>query len=196
MTWNDYLKHTKDRAAHALMLEALLYVKQKEYALDLGCGALRDTKSLVEHGFNHVDAIDSNGSIQDLLNGIEVSIKKNITFIPISFSDFDFPSSHYDLVNAQYSLPFIGNESFQAVMSRMKESLKAHGVFTGQFFGLEDAWADRPNIHFSSSDEVQSFFSPLHDWTIMKLSEFKGNRKTAAGEEKHWHVYDVIAIKN
>lgn len=196
MTWNEYLKNSKNHSPRPLMREALAHVHAKEAALDLDCGALNDTAYILEHGFEHVDAVDSNPSVEELLPRVNDFIRNNITFIPRSFSDFVFPPAHYDFINAQYSLPFIGTADFRTVIARMKDSAKSKGVFAGQFFGLEDGWTGRSDIHFCSREEVESLFNRSQGWSLIKLDEFKGNRMTAAGTDKYCHVYDVIAVKD
>ena len=55
--WEDFYKITKDRPPWPLLVEAVDLLEQREAALDLGCGAGRDTRFLLEQGFR-VTAVD------------------------------------------------------------------------------------------------------------------------------------------
>lgn len=48
--WEDYFERTKNKPPRPLLLEAVTYVKEKGFALDLGSGALNDSLYLREHG--------------------------------------------------------------------------------------------------------------------------------------------------
>ncbi|MFZ1988099.1 MAG: class I SAM-dependent methyltransferase [Minisyncoccia bacterium] len=182
--WDVYLDATKNKGPHSLLKEALLYVKGTK-ALDVGAGAFRDTNYLIENGFT-VTAIDANeGILKYAPEKAEVRI--------ISFDTYEFPIHTFDLINAQYALPFNQPETFIKMFSELKNSLKNGGVFAGQFFGSEDGWAGNPHMTFHIENEVRELLKPLH---ILSFKEQKEYGKTAVGDEKFWHVFHIIASKN
>ena len=56
--WSKYFNNTKNRPPSRLLVKALEYVENKKNAIDIGGGALKDAKYLLEQGFN-VTVIDS-----------------------------------------------------------------------------------------------------------------------------------------
>ncbi len=177
--WNDYIKKTKNSNPRPLLVEALQYV-EKGKALDLGCGAGNDTRFLKEKGFE-VASVDSNEGVKEFVPDAITS----------SFEDFNFGQG-YDLVSAQYALPFNPPDSFNTMFKRLTKSLKSAGIFTGQFFGKEDSWSSNKNMTFHSENEGKDL---LALYKIHVFREEKKHGKTVSGEDKFWHVFHVIAEK-
>jgi len=48
------------------------------------------------------------------------------------------------------------------------------------------------DLVFLSENEVKSLFN---DFEIIQFNEIEKDVKIASGEEKHWHIYDIIAKK-
>lgn len=186
MTWNDYLEQTKNRKTRPLLIEALKNAKGEGFALDLGSGALNDVPAILEAGYNHIDAVDSNERIREIAKNVP-----KLTFFPVSFDEFEFQKNTYNLVNAQYALPFAGT-SFNIVWQNLVESLKSGGIFTGQFFGVQDGWNDGNHPEIIFHDQIYSLFTLFN---IIKYEEEIADKPTAAGDMKHWHVFHVIAKK-
>lgn len=186
VTWDAFLQATAKRFIRPLLKEALPYVKAQGIALDLGAGAMNDAAFLVQSGFSVV-AVDSNPGVEKF--ALEIP---NVELVISSYEDFDFPSEKYDLVNAQYALPFNPPATFNDVFSKLLGSLKKGGIFVGQFFGTEDDWSSTPTMTFHSEAEVRKLLAPL---TIHVFREEKKLGKTATGPEKFWHVFNVIAEK-
>lgn len=187
LTWGNFLKETAYKFTRPLLKEAALYVREKDLAVDLGAGAMNDASYLVSEGFAKVIAVDSNPGVieyaKDIPN-LEVKIAR--------YEDYIFPELKYDLVTAQYALPFCSPESFDAVIDSIKKSLKKGGIFTGQFFGTEDDWSSNPNMTFHTENQVKDL---LKDMKIHVFREEKKVGKTATEAEKNWHVFHVIAEK-
>ncbi len=97
----------------------------------------------------------------------------------------------YNLVNAQYALPFIRSDLFKGCVARLITALRPGGVLAANFFGPHDEW-NVPGDHrtFVTRAEVEAM---LTDLEIMELSEEDREGETAFGTTKHWHVYHVIA---
>ncbi|MEK7148658.1 MAG: class I SAM-dependent methyltransferase [Patescibacteria group bacterium] len=188
--WAGYYERTKDRPPRPLLIEATALVKDKNEALDLGPGALTDVKYLLSVGFNHVTAIDRNPvSKKDISDFPE----EKVSYVTSSFEDFEFPKNKYDLINAQYSLPFSSPETFNKLIEDIIFSLKENGVFTGQFFGKNDEWtANEKSMTFHTRAEAEKLLSGLK---IVSFEEVETDKKTAAGKMKHWHVFHFIAVK-
>jgi len=111
MNWNNYLIKTKASAPRPLLVEALNYVKNFKKALDLGCGAMNDTKTIFKAGFVSIDAVDNNPSVSEIAKDI-VDTGFSLKFYEETFSKFLFVHNNYDLISAQYSLPFTKQTDF------------------------------------------------------------------------------------
>jgi len=107
--WEDFYKFTKDSPPWPSLIKAGSLLAHKEHALDLGCGAGRDTKYLLEQGF-HVTAVDNDPHAIALLAHLP---RHNLRLVQSSFQDFAYET--YDLINAQFALPFNPRESFDEV---------------------------------------------------------------------------------
>ena len=187
MISDTFLKNTKDKPPSKLLVEALPFVSYTTgRALDLGCGAFKDSVFLLENGFI-VDAVDNAENVAAM-----VSQQDGLTFYQQSFSEFTFNEGRYDLVNAQFSLPFTSPDTFTEVWDKMVSSLPSGGVFVGQFFGPEDEFSDRPEMTFLDRQEVENLCA---SFTVRTFVESKRTGKTATGHDKFWHIFDVIGVK-
>jgi tellurite methyltransferase len=189
--WLSYYEATEAKPTSTLLVEALGYVEDKEKALDLGAGALRDTKFLIDEGFKTVIALDKSPEVAEKVRELGNSRIKSVTS---SFDEYDFPKAEFDLINAQFSLPFNQRETFEKVMERLKASLRAQGVFTGQLFGERDEWNTGRRMTFLTEQQARVLFK---DMEVVKFEEEEGdNRATASGIPKHWHIFHIIAKKH
>jgi tellurite methyltransferase len=188
--WEQYYEKTKEAPPRPSLVRAIEFLLEKKEALDLGSGALNDTRYLLSVGFEHITAVDKTpvtNEIADLIPSEKVSYKIN------SFEDFEFKESTYDLINAQYSLPFISKDSFGRVVTSIIGSLKPGGVFVGQFFGEKDEWnIEGRNMSFQTKEAAESL---LHGLKIVEFNEEERDGRTAVGDIKHWHVFHFIAVK-
>lgn len=180
--WKAYYKIQK--LPSPLLAEALTYVEGRNLkALDAGCGAMHDTSFLRGKGFD-VIAFDSFSGVR------KIAKEKGLFFMVASFEDFFSIPGSFDLISAQFSLPFNDPKGFALMFEGLKRSLNEKGVFTGQFFGENDTWNGDPDMTFHSKNEIKKLLQPLE---IIKLEEIEHDEKTALGKEKHWHYFQVIA---
>jgi cyclopropane fatty-acyl-phospholipid synthase-like methyltransferase len=187
--WSSFYESSKDKQPRQILLDALEYIPQPGTALDIGAGALNETKYLLQHGFE-VTAVDSEPASA---RGAAAINDKKLHFVPASYEAFEFPKNHYDLAAAVYALPFTSPEQFDGVVSGVLNSVKPGGVFAGHFFGEQDGWNDGQNkVNFVSEEKMRGFFK---DFDILSLEEEKAEGTTATGDTKYWHVYHVIAKK-
>ncbi len=187
--WKSYHEGSREKPPRESLVAALEYVEDRESALDFGAGALRDTKFLLKSDFHHVTAVDGEAAILDFAKEIGDS---RLEAVVSSFEDFDFKFDSYNLINAQFSLPFTSPEKFGKVFQRLKASLKKEGVFVGQLFGLRDSWSGNASMTFHSRDQVEALFS---DMQILELREIERDDRSETGDAKHWHVFHITAKK-
>ncbi len=186
--WSEYYKATKARPPRPLLMKALEYLSNKNKAIDIGGGALNDSKYLLEQGFE-VTVIDKSPFLQEQAEALN-SDKLHATVT--SFEDFNFPENTYDLASAMFALPFTHPQHFDTVFKKIKNSLKKNGVFCVQLFGPNDEWSKKPEMSFHTKEQVKKLF---HDMEIISIKEVEEDGSTATGSSKHWHVFHIIAKK-
>ena len=185
--WEDFYKITKDRPPWPLLVQAVSLISQRKDALDLGCGAGRDTRFLLEQGFT-VTAVDNDPHAIVLLADFP---QNHLRVVHSSFEAFDFET--YDLVNAHFALPFLSEEHFHLVFARIKRALHAGGLFVGQFFGVNDEWnTPRNKMTFLTKEQAVAELKGLR---VLEFREEDVDSHVADGTPKHWHVFHIIAQK-
>jgi len=189
-TWKSYIEKTKNNPPRPLLLKALEKIELKESALDLGAGSLNDSKYLIHFGFKNVTAIDKTSCPKEILEEI---VSKKFTYIISDFESHKFPKNKYNLISAQYSLPFIKKNMFQEVFNNIVESLKKEGIFTGQLFGNRDEWNDgKDDMSFHTIKESKELLSSF-EFIIFEEKEY--NHVLVNNKPKHWHIFDFIIKK-
>src|SRR5215469_4090993 len=185
--WEGFYNITKDRPHWPLLAQAVTLLGREEKALDLGCGAGRDTRYLLEQGF-YVTAVDSHPQAIALLRDLP---QEHLRAVQSSFEDFEFET--YDLVNAHFALPFMPEERFHEVFARIKRALNVGGIFVGQFFGVNDEWNTPENrMTFLTREQAEVELKGLK---VVEFREEDVDSHVADGTPKHWHVFHIIAQK-
>lgn len=185
--WETFYRFTNDSPPWPLIVRAVSLLPHKGRALDLGAGAGRDTRYLVQQGFQ-VTAVDSDPHAVDILRSFQ---EGNVQVVQASFEEFAFET--YDLINAQFALPFVPQRWFREVFARVKRALNPGGMFVGQFFGIHDQWnTPEHDMTFLTREQAEAF---LQDLDIIELKEEDMDGHTADGSPKHWHTFHIIARK-
>jgi len=188
LDWTSFINGTKNGSPRQLTKIALSWVKNKGRALDIGGGALNDTKYLLEDGFN-VDVVD----IKDIALDISKEIKnKKLEVYIMPIKDFNLGFEKYDIIIANYVLPFIKPEEIKSLMNNIFNSLKIGGIFCGVFFGHNDFYKNNPNIAFHSKKQVLRFFK---DYEKLYLSEVEKECLNYHGNLEHHHSFEIVTKK-
>jgi trans-aconitate methyltransferase len=186
-SWDDFYRATKDSPSWPLVARAATLAPRKGRALDLGAGAGRDSRYLLEQGFQ-ITAVDAQASSMALLAALP---QERLRAVQSTFEDFTFDAATYDLISAQYALPFIPPDHFFDVFARLKAALVPGGVFAGQFFGVHDQWNTSGSaMTFLSRAEAEDL---LRDLETVEFTEEEQDSQTAVGAPKHWHVFHILA---
>ena len=187
--WKEYFENRKNKPPRPLLVRALEFVKNKDTALDFGAGSLNDSIYLLEQGFKCVVALDKNDATQLIAREAP---KDRFEYVVSPFEEYDFPTERFDLVNAQYALPFINPKSFEGVFGKIYSSLKPGGILTGQFFGDRDEWRNESHMTYVSLAEANKLLKPFKP---LSFEEEEKDDTTALGKMKHWHLFHFIAEK-
>jgi SAM-dependent methyltransferase len=187
--WAMFYKHTRERPPWPRMIRAASLVTHRERALDLGCGAGRDTRYLLEQGFQ-VMAVDADANAMAILATFP---QEKLQAVLSSFGDFVFES--YDLINAHYCLPFLPREQFFAFFGKIREALNPEGIFVGQFFGIHDQWNTEERAAAMTFLTREEALQALEGLDVLEFEEEDVDSVVADGSPKHWHVFHSIARK-
>jgi tellurite methyltransferase len=196
--WSAYYNAVVGRPPRDTLLEALTRFETENlpkdatsrFAIDLGCGEGRDTVELLRRGWR-VLAIDGEAqAIERLLNRPDINRHLLETCV-VRFEDLEITQT-VDLVNASFSLPFCPPESFPGIWQKIVSSLRSGGRFCGQLFGNRDSWAIYTSMNHHTRQQVETLLQPFE---IEMLQEEDHPGKTAIGEEKHWHIFHIVACK-
>ncbi|MCC6643516.1 class I SAM-dependent methyltransferase [Candidatus Peregrinibacteria bacterium] len=190
MYWSDYFEKTKTKTVSPLLEQAYLLAPARDSALDLGAGALIDTKFLLSVGFQTVTAVDADPAIKKYARGFTTN---QLKFKIAAFENVALGTNCYDFILANFSLPFTSPPHLPRVFSGIIKSLKPEGIFAGNFFGPKDSWAKKEkHLTFLNLDQVHELIRPLK---IIHFQEKEWDGSTIDGQSKHWHTFDIIAQK-
>src|SRR4051812_14200630 len=184
--WGEFYERTKGKPPQPLLVRAVPYVREKVAALDLGSGALMDSAFLLSAGFKTVTAVDHEPIARKRADELPVD---RFRYVISKFEHFNFQEQQFDLVNAQYSLPFIGRSEFGTIWSRIHAYLKPKGIFTGQLFGDRDSWSRNTQMTFHTRSQAETLLSVFE---VLELQEEEEDGMPAVGPMKHWHVFHFI----
>src|SRR5579863_6819789 len=98
--WDRFYGFTQTSPPWPLLMRAAALAPKHGRALDLGAGAGRDTRYLLEQGFD-VTAVDAEPGAVVLLAALP---SERLHVVRSTFEDFAFAT--YDLISAQFALPF------------------------------------------------------------------------------------------
>jgi len=194
-SWRGYYEKTAKGVAWDTLREAMRLASKsskarEHFAIDLGCGAGRDTLALLRHGWK-VLAIDNQPmAIRWIRSSVPSKYRQQLRTRVALFERTDLPQC--DLLNASYSLPFCPPERFRLLWRQIEKSIRPGGWFSGHFFGINDEWASLTDMTFHSRKQVKFL---LRHFKMESFSEKEWEGTTSSGRKKHWHVFSVVARK-
>jgi SAM-dependent methyltransferase len=193
--WSEFYKATTGKPPWATLIRALSLFEDEptscrtRFAIDLGCGAGRDTIELLRRGWR-VLAIDREpDAIQFLRTAVLPTYRKRLKTRVASFETLTLPAC--DLVNGSYSIPFCRPEFFDSFWNRIKASLRPSGRLAGHLFGTHDEWANSADMTFHTRSQVLALSRGLQK-EFFEEKEWDG---MTASRKKHWHVFSIVARK-
>lgn len=186
-----YYENTENALPHLMVKKFINMNIKPKNAIDLGCGAGRDTIYLIKNGWKvlSIDKEDNREIIASKLDNEEIEM---FDFRCLNFENIELEKNN--LLVANFSIPFCNKGYFNDFWNKISNSIFKDGYFVGNFFGLNDSWAKtKKEMVFLSKDQVLKLFKD--SFKIIEFNEVDKNGKTGLGKMKHWHIYNVIAKK-
>ena len=186
-----YYKNTENALPNTIIQKFISMNIKPENAIELGCGAGRDTVHLIKNGWN-VFAIDKEDTEQIISNKLDDEELKRFKFERQNFENIKLERAK--LLVANFSIPFCRKDCFNQFWSKIVDSILKDGYFAGNFLGLNDSWAkNKQQMIFLSKKQVLELFKDSFE--IVYFNEIEKDGTTGLGKMKHWHIYNVIAKK-
>ena len=158
--------------------------------MDLGCGDGRDTVELLRQNWR-VLAIDGEPEAIARLRQRQDIDRTYLETRVQRFEDLTLPPD-VDLINASFCLPFCPPDQFPELWEEIVMALRVGGRFCGHLFGDRDSWAAYTDLNHHTRQQIDQLLIPFE---VELLDEEEHPGKTALGEEKYWHLYNIVARK-
>lgn len=128
---HEYYKNTKNALPHKNVQRVLEMDIIPGNAIDLGCGAGRDTIYLIKNGWNvlAIDKEETKGLIEEKLNENEL---KNFRFSLQNFQNVELENN--SLLVSNFSIPFCGKKYFKEFWNKIEESIEKGRIFCWELF--------------------------------------------------------------
>ena len=185
-----YYKNTTDAKPNYTIKKFIELKIKPGNAIELGCGAGRDTVCLLKNGWN-VTGIDKENVKSRIAAKLETEKLKQFKFLNRKFEEIELENNN--LVVANFSLPFCNKNDFKKLWNKIDDSILKDGYFVGNFFGDNDEWKNtKEEMTFLTKKQVIELFE---NFEIIEFNEVEKDDFTGLGKMKHWHIFNVIAKK-
>lgn len=198
--WADYYQAVAGRPPRETLLNALdRFAAEAQptkrstvgLAVDIGCGDGRDTVELLRRQWR-VLAIDGEPeAIARLRQRPDINRMYLETRVQ-RFENLVLPPE-VDLINASFCLPFCPPAHFAECWEEIVIALRPGGRFCGHLFGDRDSWATYKDISYHTRQQAEALLEPFE---IELFDEEEHPGTTALGEEKYWHLFNIVVRKS
>lgn len=201
--WPDYYAVTVDRPAWDTVTRAAgrFETEEREHegaaagahrsprlAVDLGCGAGRDTRELLRRGWR-VLAVDAEADAIEAVR--RATPAQDLSRLETAVADIGTVTiPPCDLVVASVSLQFLDAAAYAGVFERITAALPAGGRFAGYLYGDRDEAADDPAYTCPSAEAIRGH---LAGFEVEHWSEREEDGHMALGDAHHLHLVEVVA---
>lgn len=129
-----YYENTKNALPHDNVKKVIEIENKKGNAIDLGCGAGRDTIFLIKNNWNviAIDREDTRSIIESRLNTEEL---QRFQFICQDFENIQLDKN--DLIVSNFSLPFCNKKYFNEFWNKIVNSINTGRIFCWKFLWIK-----------------------------------------------------------
>ncbi|MFS1491544.1 class I SAM-dependent methyltransferase [Vibrio splendidus] len=189
--WQQYYKKALSRP-HQKRTEFAIKLNESglNVAIDCGCGTGSDIAFLEQQAYQ-VYGFDVNPDSIAICRD-RFGRKPLVEISESGFEHYDYPKSGVVIANS--SLFFADPTRFDEVWNSIENCLEVGGVFSGDFMGVDDSWAQGYRTPTTPLAKAK-VFSLFNNFEIVRFHERDEKALTALGKMKHWHTYSVVAIK-
>mgnify|MGYP003372158517 FL=1 len=185
-----YYNNTKNIPPNYITQKFIKLKIKPTNAIELGCGAGRDTEYLIKNGWE-VLAIDKEDVKSIITSRLSKEEQKNFKFSKQEFENIQLEKTN--LIVANFSLPFCNQNQFVKLWNKINESILKNGYFVGNFFGNNDEWKKQEEeMTFLTKEQVIELFK---NFEIIDFKEVEKDCFNGLGIMKHRHIFNVIAKK-
>lgn len=196
--WARYYDVTVDRPAWFTVRRAIeLFAAEdgatpdgSRLAVDLGCGAGRDSRELLRAGWRVVAVDREPEALRRLVAAAGELPPGRLATRVADLADVPIPEC--DLVNASLCLPFLAPPAFDRAWDRILAAVRSGGRFAAMLFGERDDSAGDPAMTCLAPESVER---RLADFAIEHWSVTEEDTTTALGEPHHFHLIEFVGRK-
>lgn len=129
-----YYKNTENALPNIIIRKFIEMKIKPSNAIDLGCGAGRDTIYLIKNGWNvlSIDKEDTGKFISSKLNEEEI---KRFRFVRQDFENIELEKNN--LFVANFSIPFCKKDCFNELWNKITNSILKERILCGKFFWIK-----------------------------------------------------------
>lgn len=128
---NKYYKNTLNAMPHDNVRSFIEIERKTGKAIDLGCGAGRDTIFLIKNNWK-VIGIDKENTKEMILENLNDKEKDCFRYFKSEFEDINLESNN--LVVANYSIPFCKKTKFPEFWDKIINSIEKERIFCRKLF--------------------------------------------------------------
>ena len=193
--WPDYYDVTAERPSWITTKTAAEAFgehpgDEPRFAVDLGCGAGRDTRELLRRGWR-VLATDMTPEGPETLWRLTPEADRDRLETEVSrLLDFEIPVCV--VVNANLILPFQPADDYAATWARILAAIPVGGRFSGMLFAENDDAAEDDDMTCPSVDVIRGY---LDGFKVEYWLEKEEDGQTALGDDHHFHLIEVVAVR-
>ncbi len=193
--WPDYYEITAERPSWTTTRTAADAFGEHppdgpRFAVDLGCGAGRDTRELLRRGWRVLATDMTPEGPETLWRLTREEDRERLETEVAPLQDFEIPVC--DLLNANLILPFQPAADYEATWERILAAIPVGGRFSGMLFGHKDQAAEEEGMTCPPPEVIRGY---LDGFEIEYWAEKEEDGQTALGDDHHFHLIEVVAVR-